>query len=110
MMMMVMMKLVLMITITMMMLSRRTNNKKNAVAGAQVKQAASRCDCDAVVVALMNDLLLGASARYLSGHDRNPPPAPAPAEGTPSISLEVPSRTSLLELSSGRLGFAWQEH
>lgn len=49
---------VLMITITMMMLSTRTNNKKNAVAGAQVKQAASRCD--AVVVALMNDLLLGA--------------------------------------------------
>lgn len=68
----------MMAIIMMMMMMRRSrnNNKKGAEAGVQVKQAASRCD--AIKVALMNDLLLGAIATSLATTVTLPP-----AEETP---------------------------
>lgn len=67
----------------MMMMVMGKDNKKGAEAGVQVKQAASRCD--AVEVALMNDLLLGAIATSLATTVTLPP-----AEETPPPFLSRP--------------------
>lgn len=91
----------LMMTIMMMMIIRK-NKKKDAEAGMQVKQAAPRCD--AVEVALMNDLLLGAIATSLATTVTLPP-----AEETPLPSSRGSQAAArLLEFLVGRLGFAWQ--
>lgn len=89
----------LMMTIMMMMIMRK-NKKKDTEAGMQVKQAAPRCD--AVEVALMNDLLLGTIATSLATTVTLPP-----AEETPPPFLQAAAR--LLEFLVGRLGFACQQ-